>query len=573
MKQKQFIFLINLCSIISVFSQKEDKRFFVNHIIEKKSVTFSSEKNFKKACLFFIESKWDSTLVYSMRQLREERNLREINDFSHYLRLFSFKEKELYNEALKESGLISKKFELYNIVKATIGDIALQQNDYKKALSCFLEIDKLSDYINSKSPIYHNIGICYLHLKQFDRAEAYLSKSIVLQEKEKDTIRVIGTYMDIANLYYEQYQDAKAIPYFEKAYKLSKKTQNFELKQATALNMAVVEENRKNLPLSLIYRKEYETWKDSLNDQNKVWAIAELEKKYIVGQKQKEISLLEAKNKIRETQRNGLFYSSVLLLALFGTGIYFYRQKIKSNKIILSQKTALDGLNATKDRLFSIVSHDLRSSVNALKTSNNKLQESLNSKNYSELDKQLHNNSMIANGAYSLLDNLLHWAILQTKQDYFHQESHRLFMIVEQAVHSYVPLMHDKNIRFENKVKKEVMVFVDLDSIKIVLRNLLDNAIKFSKPDDAISIYLRNFDNQFHEVVVEDTGIGMSQEVIDELLRDTFSIAENKAGINAGTGLGMQLCKSLIQKNGGKLAIESAINVGTKIIVYLPVNA
>ena len=65
------------------------------------------------------------------------------------------------------------------------------------------------------------------------------------------------------------------------------------------MNMAAVEENRKNLTLALVYRKEYENWKDSLNDQNKVWAIAELEKKYIVKQKQKEISLLEAKNKIR----------------------------------------------------------------------------------------------------------------------------------------------------------------------------------------------------------------------------------------------------------------------------------
>jgi light-regulated signal transduction histidine kinase (bacteriophytochrome) len=78
-------------------------------------------------------------------------------------------------------------------------------------------------------------------------------------------------------------------------------------------------------------------------------------------------------------------------------------------------------LNATKDKLFSIVSHDLRSSVNALKVSNGKLQESLESKNFAELDTQLHNNSAIANGAYNLLDNLLHWALLQTKQSYFNR--------------------------------------------------------------------------------------------------------------------------------------------------------
>jgi K+-sensing histidine kinase KdpD len=128
--------------------------------------------------------------------------------------------------------------------------------------------------------------------------------------------------------------------------------------------------------------------------------------------------------------------------------------------------------------LFSIVSHDLRSSVNALKVSNGKLQESLESKNFAELDTQLHN-SAIANGAYNLLDNLLHWALLQ-KQSYFNKESLRLFFIVEQMVYNYKPLMLDKNIHFENKVLKSDLVDADQESLKIILRNLLDNAIKFS---------------------------------------------------------------------------------------------
>lgn len=104
---------------------------------------------------------------------------------------------------------------------------------------------------------------------------------------------------------------------------------------------------------------------------------------------------------------------------MFGAGVYFYRQKIRNNKIILAQKNQLDELNATKDKLFSIVSHDLRSSVNALKTSNGKLLENLENKNYAELDVLLHKNSTIASGAYNLLDNLLNWALLQTKQAYF----------------------------------------------------------------------------------------------------------------------------------------------------------
>ncbi len=573
MFKKTLVCLIILLFYEASFGQTESASDFFNDELKKAVYTFRNQPEFYKAYFFLKKKEWDSTIVYSMKQLRNKNAT--IDNYCHLFRAISLQEKKLLQEAEKEFFLIPTTFKFYSIVTTHLGEIALERSHYSEALYFFNKAERQnkSRYSFKGSGLYHNIGLCYFHLKQFDKAERYLMQGLQIQEKEKDTLMLIGSYMDIANLYYEQYEDQLAIPYFEKAYQLSKKTKDFKLKQNAAMNMAAVEENRKNLTLALVYRKEYENWKDSLNDQNKVWAIAELEKKYIVKQKQKEISLLEAKNKIREAQRNGLFYSSLLLLALFGTGVYFYQQKIKNNKIILSQKVALGALNATKDSLFSIVSHDLRSSVNALKTSNNKLQENLRSKDYHELDKQLHSNSMIANGAYSLLDNLLHWAMLQTKQDYFHQESHRLFMIVEQVAHSYVPLMIDKQIRFENKVPKDAVVFIDLDSVKIVLRNLLDNAIKFTGSNGLISIYTSNFDGQFYDVVVEDSGAGMSQEVIDELLRDSFSIAENKSVVNAGTGLGMQLCKSLIEKNGGKLAIESTLNIGTKIIVSLPVNA
>jgi hypothetical protein len=88
--------------------------------------------------------------------------------------------------------------------------------------------------------------------------------------------------------------------------------------------------------------------------------------------------VLEAENKVKIAETVCFFLR--FLLMLFGTGTYFYRQKVRNNKIILAQKTELDELNATKDKLFSIVSHDLRSSVNALKVSNGKLQESLETK-------------------------------------------------------------------------------------------------------------------------------------------------------------------------------------------------
>ena len=289
-----------------------------------------------------------------------------------------------------------------------------------------------------------------------------------------------------------------------------------------------------------------------------------------MAQKQKQISVLKVENELKNTQRNTMFFSTIGLLLLLTGGVYVYGQKVKNAKIILSQKEKLDELNATKDQLFSIVSHDLRSSVNALKTSNTKLTSSLESKNYDELDKLLHQNSAIANGAYSLLDNLLHWALLQTQQLYFHKDSVHLFSIVQQIEYSYKPLLLEKTIAFENEVSKNCFIFVDLDSLKIILRNLLDNAIKFSPENSKIRFYSLDTPSEFHQFIIEDQGIGMRPETISELLQDNELLAKKSNSEIIGTGLGMQLCKQMIKKNGGTLAIESELNKGTKMILSFP---
>ncbi|WP_244307414.1 tetratricopeptide repeat-containing sensor histidine kinase [Flavobacterium fluviatile] len=514
---------------------------------------------------------WDSTLVYSMKQL-SKRNVVELKDYCHYFRGVSFLRKKLFKEAKNELGFISKNFAFYYNVIFYFGEIALQKNEFELALKYFNFIKDANEkqYFFKRNAVLQDIGLCYLHLKKFHKAEEYLFKNSKLNEIEKDTLALIESYLSLANLYYIQYKDNQAIPYFEKAYHLSKRVKSFDLKRAAAKNMAAVEENRKNFPLALTYRKEYEAWKDSLNDQNKVWAIADLEKKFAIKQKQKEVNVLAAENKAKIAERNGFLISSVLLFVLLGTGVYFYRQKIRNNKIILAQKNELDELNATKDKLFSIVSHDLRSSVNALKTSNGKLIQNLESKNYAELDVLLHKNSSIASGAYNLLDNLLNWALLQTQQGYFYRESLHLIRIVEHVEYNYKPLMLNKNIDFKSSVSASDYVFADMDSLKIIIRNFLDNAIKFSKENGKISIYSRPASEDFCYLVIEDTGLGMNEATRKELLKETVLLSKKQNDDIVGTGLGMQLCKSLIRKNEGKLDIESEENVGTRIIIALP---
>lgn len=571
-KLKLFLVLFYILTSSILFSQKPAKNIVFNKLLQKKVVEFKAETNFNKAQYFFFKQNNDSTLIYSMKQLNSSKN-KEIADYCHFFRGVCLREKGLFKDSESELNLISKNFIFYTLVNKELGAALLELEQFEKAIHYFKEVEKTLNLDKQGlkiRPIYTNLGLCYLHINQFEKAEEYLLKNKELLEKENNIDGLISFYTNIANLYYQQDKNKQAFLYFEKAYQLSKKVETFDQKQNVSQNMAVFEENRGNFKQALLYRKEAEQWNDSLNNQNKIWAVADYEKKFAVAQKQKQIKLLEVENKLKNSQRNWLFFSAISLLILLTVGIYLYAQKVKNGKIIFLQKNKLDELNATKDQLFSIVSHDLRSSVNALKTSNAKLSATLETKNYEELNQLIIQNSGIANGAYSLLDNLLHWALLQTKQLYFHKESVHLFSIVQQIEYNYKPLLIDKSITFENAVAKNIFIFVDLDSLKIVLRNLFDNAIKFSNEKGTISFFTQENNPESCQLVLEDNGLGMNEKTISEILKEDELLAKKSDSETMGTGLGMQLCKQMIRKNGGVIRIESELHKGTKIILTFP---
>lgn len=555
-----------------LFSQIKTYNDVIEKELQKKVVEYKSETNFIKSQSFYLKQDWDSTLIYSMKQLSSNTN-KEIADYCHFFRGTSFCEKKIYKEAKKELAQISSQFAFYPQARIFLAGASLELREFENASLYYensLKLPKISKQPYSLSKIYEGLGTTYIFLKNYDKAEEYLIKNLKIKEKEGDKDNLFDAYNTIANLYYEQYKDRQAIPYFEKAYTLSKEVKDFSKKATATQNMSVVEENKGNYKKALDLRKESIRWKDSLNNQNKIWAVADFEKKFAVAQKQKKIKVLEIENQLKNSQRNWLFFSAIGLLMLLTAGIYLYAQKVKNTKIILLQKNKLDELNATKDQLFSIVSHDLRSSVNALKTSNIRLSATLETKNYDELNQLIIQNSGIANSAYTLLDNLLHWALLQTKQLYFKKESVHLFSIVQQIEYGYKPLLSDKTIAFENLVSKNSFIFVDLDSLKIVLRNLLDNAIKFSNENGKISFYTLENNPDFCQLVLEDTGLGMDKNTIEAILKDDELLAKKSDSETIGTGLGMQLCKQMIKKNGGTIQIESERHKGTKIMLTFP---
>lgn len=561
------LFLIS----INVFAKRDEKNKFIDQRAGEIAKKQGGLVFLSKTIFFAQQENWDSVLVNTQRLLQLPKDP-ELFDFIHYYRGEAFHKKRIFKYALKEFDLVKKDFEFYSMVRFNKGGIFFSQEKYKQALKVFKSIDT-SDQKAIKTigidALFHNMGVCYLHLGDYVQSEKYLLSAIHKIEKRKDHVSLISSYMDLANVYYEQYQDGKAISYFEKAYDLSKKHGSIEMKQNAALNMAVVEENRKRFDIALAYRKEFESWKDSLDDQNKIYEVAQIEKRLAVANKQQQVDLLETENKLEQAKVTIYLIAAILLSVILIFGIYFYRQNVLRSRVILHQKQELDLLNATKDQLFSIVSHDLRSSVHALSASNNKLKDSVEKQAYGSLEKQLEENSVIATNTYNMLDNLLNWALLQTEGGYFKPEEHRLSMLIDQVAYNFKGVLNQKEMSFENTVPKSVKVFVDAESLKIVLRNFMDNSIKFSNPGSKITVSLEKEDERSVCFNWSDTGKGMSEETRTKLLSDSPQLTKKDHEKVIGSGLGMNLCKSMLAKNEGKLDIWSRKEEGTRMIVTL----
>ncbi|NDP21722.1 MAG: HAMP domain-containing histidine kinase [Paludibacter sp.] len=290
-----------------------------------------------------------------------------------------------------------------------------------------------------------------------------------------------------------------------------------ELLKADIMKQSSVLKSRSNFSkvyLFLIKRNRSSSFLNSLKESKSK------ERLFDATLNQKQIKAFNIEKQSNQSQMNDYLYLVIALsLLLLGSG-FVYNKHVKGTNMILHQKSKLNELNDTKDKLLTIICHDLRSSVHALKDSNAQLKSSLENKNYEELDQLLHKNTIIANGAYSLLDNILHWALLQTKQLYFHKDSVHLFSIVQQIEYNFRPLFAEKALVFENHVSENCFIYVDLDSLKIILRNLLDNAIKFSNKNGKISILTQETDSDFCTLIIEDTGKGIDQNTITELLID-----------------------------------------------------
>jgi PAS domain S-box-containing protein len=247
----------------------------------------------------------------------------------------------------------------------------------------------------------------------------------------------------------------------------------------------------------------------------------------------------------------------------------FITELKQAENALKGNEKELKELNATKDKFFSIIAHDLKSPFNGILGFSDLLQMQLETQNVESAKEYCRVLQQTAKNTMELLDNLLDWARTQSKKMDFNPDEIDLRVLVRETFELFQFSAMQRNIRFIIDEPSHVSVFADKPMLSTVLRNLTSNALKFTPSDGKVSISIKDQGNNWL-VSVGDNGIGMSSE----LLSDLFRIDTNRrtVGLNGerGTGLGLILCKEFVEKHGGTIFADSELGKGSTIYFTLP---
>ena len=277
------------------------------------------------------------------------------------------------------------------------------------------------------------------------------------------------------------------------------------------------------------------------------------------------------------------FISIITTFVMFSSIFFYYKKQIseinikldQSNNHLLEKNIELRKLNATKNKFFSIIAHDLRSPFNTILGFTEMLQKRHKTINDEELEMYSKNIYKASLNTYKIVENLLTWSHSQLNN----VSQKPITINVKLFVSDMIGQLHEtatlKEIKIENCVDQSIYARADRNIAIVVLQNLLSNAIKFSYRDSTIKIsaYQIQFNNKAYiEICVADSGIGMSLDTITKLFKIENTKSHAGTENEQGTGLGLLLCKEFTENNGGKIRLSSELGKGSEFYFTLPAD-
>lgn len=421
-----------------------------------------------------------------------------------------------------------------------------------------------------------SLGLVYAQKDQPDKAEAYLQRAILQLEALQDNYAIAEYSLEIAAIYEARGRVSQALFHALKSYQLAKAMGAKEYVRDATLKLSELYARQQDYQQAYAFQKAYIAYRDSINNEETINEIADLHREYQVAQKQQEIDHLQQAKSNQQLLLLGMGII-VLLAAILIYVLYKYnRQKQASNKQLYSQnielvrqRHELEVLNATRNKFFSIISHDLRGPVNAFSGISRLIWQYIQAKDYQQLADLAAYIDRSASQLSALLDNLLSWSVLQQGQFPHNPEKLCVKALLEDTVAELQSMVIAKNIEVQLFAEEAGYVWADLNAVRTILRNLTANALKFTHAGGEVTLAALQAEGMA-AISVADNGIGMPEEKLQALNnRQTEARTWGTAG-EKGLGIGLGLVFELVQLNGGQLSVSSEEGKGTIFSVQLP---
>ncbi|MCK5441312.1 MAG: tetratricopeptide repeat-containing sensor histidine kinase [Maribacter sp.] len=507
---------------------------------------------------------------------------------------------------------------MLSIINENIANLYASQKDYRQALDFFKTVKKINDKIGNNvysaetmsnmASVYadmgeleyamfninssistfekHEImdwlafayevkGKAYLKDNKFKWALYWYKQSEKLHSNLEDDRGKIDLMNGMAEVHLALQRDSISKDYALRAFDISKKLQFKEGMQKCALTLYKVYKNKKDFDTALEYHELYQSLSDTLSRNENKKSLTMLKTK-IEHEKQKENLINQ--NEMALAKQKNYVNAALCILLVFLVVTFLMRRSERIQKrlnIELYNKTSelvknereLRDINETKDKLFSIIGHDLRGPIGAF-------QGLVKLYKDKEIGKEEFLDFIPKLGAdidhiSFTLNNLLSWGQTQMNGSVTKPTIVSLENIVDDNINLLTEIATSKSINMVNKLSENTLVWSDSDQIDIVLRNLISNALKFTPNKGLITINAVERANNW-EISVRDTGVGMDRETINKIFSENANITTYGTNNEKGTGLGLSLCKEMVEKNGGAIWVESILNRGTSFYFTVP---
>lgn len=476
-----------------------------------------------------------------------------------------------------------------------LAELYSKSKEHRKAIEFYEKVlnSKKGKTDSIKSNVLPKLGGEYLEFNDYDAAAKYLVRGLTLNRRSNNESNLVTTLNNLGKLNLNQGRLRTAEQQLFEAGGIAKKLNNTdELLKYYGL-MKALDSTTRRFDRAFVWQRRYYSLKDSLDNLNiqsviKTPKVETADLSLNFDNKEKKIETktdisanLEKEDNLRKFK---LFFYIVLgilaIVSVFLVLIYLkrnnslkYAQELEEknlkiqlqNEAFVEQTKHLENVNNVKDKLFSIVSHDLKDSLSSINGFIDLLRDgSLSREEFDNLIPELSEN---ANNASLLLFNLLNWSKSQMQSLKPSPSLFDIQEVFEEKIKLVEQRLENKGIELIDHSLRD-FAYADRSMIEIVIQNLLANALKFSRKGDTITVS-NHISNGSCIISIADTGIGIPTHNLEKLFKsNTYSTM----GTNneKGTGLGLSICKELVELNGGKIWVESTVNVGSTFYVQLP---